>query len=891
MQSTQWSKVQEVFHEALGLPESERAAFLISACGPNRGLIDEVTAMLAADSQGSSLLDRGLPDIAYRMVGNGLDSIPSQEFGPYRLKRILGEGGMGVVWLAERSDAGNLVAIKFLPHAGFTPARRERFAREIRTLAKLNHPLIARLYDAGTLSDGTPWFVMEYVEGVRLTEYCRAPGRTVEEQLRAFRSVCGAVLYAHGQEIIHRDLKPSNILIAEDGAPRLLDFGIARELHQLDDSGEQTRPGLRFLSPDYAAPEWVREGIVGLYTDVYSLGVVLYEMLTGRLPFERSKPSTNGSEERSPGHHVDKPSVVVSRLTGPERAANPAARLSKSAWADLDVLCLKAMHRDAKERYPSVEALLRDIDHFLNSEPLEARPDTLRYRAGKFVSRHRAAVLAVSLTLVLVACMASLFTYRLAKARSAALAEAARTERIQRFMLNMLGSGDQEAAPSGDLRVITLLDRGAKEADTLDSDPATQAELYETLGNMYDRLGKFDKADNLLSNALEKAKIAFGPDSPKAAELLVAMGAVRGDQSQLKAAEQLASQGVELAGRRLQPNDPVLLGAKEALGRVLVESGFYEKAIALLESIAQRKPTGEQEEYVVRDALSDLAVAEQNAQHYDAALPIGLRAIAMDRQLLGESHPQTAFDMMNLGSVQADLAEYAEAEKNYRGAIEILKNWYGADHPDTATSMVILARTLDVEGKSSESEAVLKDMLDVQEKSYGKVHERIAFTLDSLGRIAVKQGDFASAQADFSRALAIDQSLFGNSNYQTAAIQSDLGDLYIRKSQFALAESTLRTAVAAFQALPGLNPLTGLAQARSGRALFGLKRYSDAEKQLIAAQQTMEKMHIPPAGQLRDVRQDLIRVYEALNQPQNAKKIEAELAAATAPEAKPAGAK
>jgi serine/threonine protein kinase len=890
MESTRWSLVQNLFHEALSLPESERTAFLASACGEDLALIHEVAAMLTADSQGSSLLDRGLPDIAYRTVGNGTGSIPSQEFGPYRLRRILGEGGMGVVWLAERSDVGNLVAIKFLPHAGFTPARRERFAREIRTLAKLNHPLIARLYDAGTLADGTPWFVMEYVEGVRLTEYCRAQGRTVEEQLRTFRSVCEAVLYAHGQEIIHRDLKPSNILIAKDGEPRLLDFGIARELNQLDDSGEQTRPGLRFLSPDYAAPEWAHEGVVGLYTDVYSLGVVFYEILAGRLPFERSTPSINGSEERSLGHHVDRPSVVARRLSGLERTTNPAARLSKSAWADLDVLCLKAMHQDAKERYPSVEALLRDVNHFLNKEPLEARADTLRYRVGKFVRRHRAAVLAVSVTLILLVCMASLFTYRLTRARRTALAEAARTERIQRFMLNLLGDWDQEAAPSGDLRVITLLDRGVKDADSLDPDPATQTELYETLGIMYDRLGKFEKADKLLSSALDKAKIAFGPESPKVAELLVAMGALRGDQSQIGAAEQLTSQGVELATRRLQPNDPVLLGAKEALGRVLVEGGFYEKAIAQLEPIAQLKPSGESV-YAVRDGLSDLAVAEQDTQHYDAALSMGLRAIAMDRQLLGESHPQTAFDLMNLGSAQANLAEYPDAERNYREALDILKNWYGADHPDTATSMAILARTLDVEGKNSEAEAVLKQVLDVQERNYGKVHERIAFTLDTMGRIAVKRQDLASAQADFSRALAIDQTLFGNGNYQTAAIQSDLGDLYIRKSQFVLAETTLHAAVAAFQALPGLNPLTGLAQARLGRALLDLKRFSDAEKQLIEARQSMEKMHIPPAGQLREVRLDLVRLYQELDQPQNVKKIEAELTAGNSKETKLAGAK
>src|SRR5580658_4664075 len=392
MDSTRWEQIQSIFHEAAGYPEPEQRGFVERASGGDQALVDEIMAMLAADQRSASLLDRGLPDVAYKMIGTSAGTVSSREFGPYRLIRILGEGGMGVVWLAERADAGNLVAIKFLPHAELSPARRERFAREIKTLAKLKHSFIARLYDAGTLEDGTPWFVMEYVEGKRFADYCREPGRSIEELLRLFRSVCEAVQYAHGQEVIHRDLKPSNILIAEDGTPRLLDFGIARELHQFEDAPEQTRSGLRFWSPHYAALEWTRDGIVGLFTDVYSLGVILYEMLTGQLPADRSQSSPSNGENREHGIHPTRPSSAVSRVAHAGSKSSPASKLSKDEWRDLDVLCLKAMHQDAQQRYPSVEALMRDIDHFLKSEPLEARPDTMRYRAAKFVRRRRNAV-------------------------------------------------------------------------------------------------------------------------------------------------------------------------------------------------------------------------------------------------------------------------------------------------------------------------------------------------------------------------------------------------------------------------------------------------------------------------------------------------------------------
>src|SRR5215472_18728914 len=236
MDSARYEQIQTIFHDALERPEAERQTFVEAACGSDTELLAEVLNMLDADSRRTSLLDRGLPDAAHETISAPFDPVSSREFGPYRLVRLLGEGGMGVVWLAERRDAGNLVAIKFLPHAGLSPARRDRFAREIKTLGKLKHPYIARLYDAGALEDGTPWFAMEYVEGIPLGDYLRQTQLPVEARLKLFRAICTAVQYAHGQEIIHRDLKPSNILVEYDGTPRLLDFGIARELHLPDDS-------------------------------------------------------------------------------------------------------------------------------------------------------------------------------------------------------------------------------------------------------------------------------------------------------------------------------------------------------------------------------------------------------------------------------------------------------------------------------------------------------------------------------------------------------------------------------------------------------------------------------------------------------------------------------
>ena len=415
MDEARWRQIQDVFDQAAQLVGLEQEDFLQLACGSDATLLTVVGNMLAAEDavDDSFILDRNLDEVASQILDNPGCSITAREFGPYRVKRLLGEGGMGVVWLAERTDAGNLVAIKFLPHAGLSPTRQDRFAREIKTLARLRHPYIARLYDAGTLPDYTPWFAMEYVDGVPFSEYCRASGRSMEEKLRLFRHVCEAVLHAHSQEIIHRDLKPSNIMVDTGGTPRLLDFGIAREMQELDESGSLTRSGMRFFSANYSAPEWVTEGAVGLGIDVYSLGVILYEMLAGQLPF-LTPPQTRDTPIQKPSH--------VARNNG----LYSNDHVSATAWSELDVLCLTAMRYTPAERYRSVEALLRDIDHYLKHKPLDARPDSLLYRGTRYFRRHRAAVLVASAVVLLVVGMTIFFAVRLARSRNTALACCAR---------------------------------------------------------------------------------------------------------------------------------------------------------------------------------------------------------------------------------------------------------------------------------------------------------------------------------------------------------------------------------------------------------------------------------------------------------------------------------
>jgi serine/threonine protein kinase len=861
MDEERWQQIQDVFHQAAQLAGREREDFLQLACGSDATLLALVCNMLAAEDAvaDSFILDRNLDEIASQFLDNPGGSITAQEFGPYRLKRLLGEGGMGVVWLAERTDARNLVAIKFLPHAGLSPTRQDRFAREIRTLARLCHPYIARLYDAGTLPDHTPWFVMEYVDGVPFSEYCRASGRSMEEKLRLFRQVCEAVLHAHSQEIIHRDLKPSNIIVARDGTPRLLDFGIAREMQQLDESGSLTQSGMRFFSASYSAPEWITEGAVGLGIDVYSLGVILYEMLAGQLPF-LTFPQTRDAS-------IQKPSQVA-RKNGLYRNDH----VSATAWSELDVLCLTAMRYTPAERYRSVEALLRDIDHYLRHEPLDARPDSLRYRGSRYFRRHRAAVLAASAVVMLVAGMSIFFAVRLAKSRNAALAEAARARRIQKFMITLIGSSDGKAAPSDNLRVVTLLDHGVQEASYLSSDPEAQSDLYENLGNMYDMLGEYARAQQLLQLALDR-RYAARPDDARAAEILAQIGIVKADAAQnaeqFREAENYAQQGLDLVARHFSSNDPRVLSARAALGRILAESGDSKQAIAILTPIVGNQPNGTQADYALSDSLSTMIGAEYNSGNITQAETLTRRALDLDRRLFGPNHPQVAVDLVDAGLNEAAVSHFAEAEPFYRKAIAIEKAWYGPNHPDLADFEGFMARALHEQGKLDESESLLESALKIQEQVYGSGNEHTAVMLDTLGEIELDRNRLHDAERDFARAAAIDQTALGKDNYQTAIIAADLGEAYRQEKQFSRALATLSESVRTLQAtLPAGAFNIAIARRSLGRTLLALHNNRDAELQLSQAYSVFKTQEHPSTADLEEIRQDLASAHASAKEGQ-----------------------
>jgi len=886
--SSRWQKVQSLFHEAVELPVADQRAFLEAQSSNDSALVDEVLNLLGEDSRADSMLDRDIAHVAHQVLGeSSADSPPFKEFGPYRIIRVLGEGGMGVVYLAEREDLGTQVAIKVLRDAWLSPARRARFAAEQRTLAQLNCLGIARLYDADSSPDGTPFFVMEYVEGVPLTVFCRERNCTVGERLRLFREVCEAVLYAHQHAVIHRDLKPSNILVKDDGTVRLLDFGIAKQIENLGEAAEQTRTGLRLMTPAYAAPEQIRGEQVGIQADVYSLGVVLYELLAGRLPFDVTAATPAQAEKILTEQEPEKPSTAAEKPSRSSTAAKENLQVaSKSAWADLDVLCLTGMHKDVRQRYQSVEALIRDVDHYLRGEPLEARPDTLRYTVGKFVRRNWRLLSATAAVLGILVALVAFYTVRLTRARNAAIAQAARTQRIQRFMLNLFQGDDPSAGPADDLRVVTLLDRGVQEARALDAEPAVQAELYETLGGIYQKLGKLDRADPLLQEALAKQKSIFGPDSLETAKATLALGSLRDAQAKYEESEQLIRQALDIDKHHSPPNDPAVGNATRALGKVLEDRGQYDASIAALEQAVQidsvpgapGAPGASSSD--LADSLHELANAHFYAGHYPMSDALNQRVLAMYKHIYGPRHPRVADIYINLGAIRLDLGHYAEAERYDRQALDIVQSWYGKDNPETATDLTILARALIHEDKTDEARDLLQQSLAIKERAFGKVHPSVASTLNELGSLARKEGQYPAAEAYFTRMADIYRAVYGEHHYLLAPALSNLASVYAAEHEWPRAEKLFRQVVPLYtetQSPTHVN--TGIARIKLGTTILRQRRYAEAELESRAGYDILVPQMDPKVPWLQTARQDLAEEYQALHQPEKAARFKAEIIA------------
>ncbi len=832
-----WREIDQVFAEALDRPLAERKAFLDEACAGDPELRLAVERLLLADEASDTFLEQPASELL-GLIPKEVEA--GERLGPYRLLRKLGAGGMGTVYLARREDEHYQqdVALKILRSGLQGTEAVHRFLAERQILARLEHPNIARLYDGGSTPDGRPYLVMELVEGLPVDEYCDRHQLTVDRRFDLFRRICGAVQYAHQNLIVHRDLKPGNILVTEAGEPKLLDFGIAKRLEPGSATKpELTRTGSRMMTPSYASPEQVRGEAITTASDVYSLGVLLYGLLAGCGPYRVESGLAHEIERAICEQEPERPSAALFRAGSPsaeEIARNRATRpqaLRRRLLGDLDNIALMALRKEPARRYGSAAQLARDVENHLQSLPVVARPDTLSYRARKFVGRHRVGVSAAALVVLLVAgFIVSLIVQgrRIARERDKA-------QYSLSFLLDTFKDADPYHTKGEHLTADEILTTGAERVSRdLSGRPDVQAALMDAIGEVERGLGRYDRAEPLLERGLALRRATFGPESLEGAESLEHLGLLKRERSAFAEAERLLRQSLAIKEARLGDRNLETAKTLNELGDLLVNNGKAVEAERLHRDagkIATRVegavgPT-------VAESLLYLSKAKLAQGNKVAAERIARQALVVESGVVGARDPRLLDLQSKVGSILIEAGKYKEAEILLRKTLSAQREILGQQHPDVSDTLHSLAYVLHREGSWDKAEAINRDLLRTLRAQFGPSHPLIDDTLINLGTNIDAQGRPSEALPYYLEALEIRRQKFPRDSAQMAQALLLTASAYRGLKEYPDAISYSGQALEILEKIQ--DPHVDFALREIGRDYLGLGRPAKAEPYLRRA--------------------------------------------------------
>jgi serine/threonine-protein kinase len=836
LEPERFARLQAVLEETLDLPAEQVPAALDRLCGGDPELRADALSLLSADRElrasagetGEFLSSRGL----------GLETLPEppdpteenlegKRAGPYRILHEIGRGGMGRVYTAERADGQfeRTVAIKVLRRGLDTDELLGRFLRERQILARLEHANIARLLDGGATEDGRPFLAMERVEGMPITEWCDTRAAPLDQRLSLFLSVCSAVQHAHRHLVVHRDLKPGNVLVTSDGEPKLLDFGIARLLAGHDTEGDParaalTRPESLPLTPAYAAPEILRGEAASTVTDVYGLGLILYELLVGRRPFGQRGGSVEDLRSEVLNRAPTEPSKALidsERAEAARRRSTTPDRLQHSLHGDLDAIVLTALATDPAERYGSVEALAEDIRRYLGHQPVLARRPSRWYRLRKLARRHAGAIAAGAAVLALLVAYAAttaIMLERQRQERARAEIAAKRALRIQKFLADMLGSAgpsrlgpgtEQLGSPSPDASVRDVLDRAARRAEEeLRDDPPVLAGVQHSIAETYFALGLYTEAESHGRAALA-IRERLGDDREVAETAIV-------------------------------------------LSQILERSTQYEEAIALARRAARIDSAAfgkESVEYAVA-LQNEAAILGKDGKQAEASKCIE-EALRIGRAKLPPDDPRLIEILSSAAVNMGGAARYAEAEQLARDVLERVRRVYGDDHPRTATAMVNLATNLGQQKRHSQAEPYRRDVVAMRRRMLGAEHPSVGTALSDLGYTLREEGKLAEADSVLRESLALLTKVLGPEKRETLVAQSLLANLVLKEGRPQEAERLHRQVLAVRRRVLGPDhPLVGTSLLSLSDALVAQGRSNEALPYVREAVALRER--VLPAG-------------------------------------------
>ena len=687
--------------------------------------------------------------------------------GRYHLLQKIGEGGMGEVWLAEQKEpVRRRVALKLVKAGMDTREVLARFQSERQALALMDHPAIARVFDAGSTLQGAPYFVMEYVAGVPITEYCDQHRLSTRDRLGLFMRVCEGVQHAHQKAIIHRDLKPSNILVTEvDGhpAPKIIDFGVAKAVTQsLTADTMFTRVGALVGTPEYMSPEQALSSgqDIDTRTDVYSLGIIFYELLAGAPPIQLQKVALDEFLRRLREQDPQKLSVrlrtqdlaTVTELAHKRRTEPP--ELASQVRGDLDCIALKALEKERARRYGTPNDFAADIQRYLNNEPVLAVPPSFAYRARKFTRRYRGALAtACAFALVLIAAAFISIRQSIRANRESAVSQAV-SDFLQNDLLAQASAANQSglsAKPDPDLKVRTALDRAAQRiAGKFDREPEVEAAIRDTVGNTYRGLGIYPEARKQLEEALRLRRKVLGAENPRTLQTASQLAWLALLQGHYPEAETLASRTLDLQRRVLGPQHPDTLFTMNTLAGVYDRQGKYAQAEELFNQLLEIR-----------------------------------------RRVLGPDHPQTLATLNNLAGIYRQELKYSQAETLFNQILELERRVLGPEDPRTLLAMGNLARTYVSESKYAQAETLQSQVLDVQRRVLGPHHPDTLASMADLGEISARQGKYAQAETFYSQALEGERQALGPEHPATVRYMGDLGFIYLTEGKYTQAEPLL----------------------------------------------------------------------------------------------------